>query len=115
MLLSQSLPGTQQTDLVTFTLKVNGAPLSTQYQVASISVSKEVNKIPWAKLVIFDGNAAQQDFAVSNEATFIPGTEIEITAGYHSDETSIYKGIILKHSLKIRNDRSPVLMLECRD
>lgn len=115
MPLSQSLPGTQQTDLVTFTLKVNGAPLSTQYQVASISVSKEVNKIPWAKLVIFDGNAAEQDFAVSNEATFIPGTEIEITAGYHSEETSIYKGIILKHSLKIRNDRSPALMLECRD
>jgi Rhs element Vgr protein len=83
--------------------------------VVSIVIAKEANKIPWAKLVIYDGSASAQDFAVSNEATFIPGTEIEITAGYHSDEQSIFKGIILKHSLKIRNDRSPVLMLDCRD
>jgi Rhs element Vgr protein len=115
MALSQTLPGTQQTDLVTFTLNLNGSPASTQYQVASIVISKEVNKISWAKLMIYDGSASAQDFPVSNEATFIPGTEIEITAGYHSDEQSIFKGIILKHSLKIRNDRSPVLMLDCRD
>jgi Rhs element Vgr protein len=115
MPLSQTLPGTQQTDLVTFTLKVNGEAVSTQYQVASITISKEVNKIPFAKLMIYDGDAAAQDFSVSNEETFIPGTEIEITAGYRSDETSIFKGIILKHSLKIRNDRSPALLLDCRD
>jgi phage protein D len=115
MPLSQTLPGTQQTDLVTFTLKVNGEAVSTQYQVASITISKEVNKIPFAKLMIFDGNAAAQDFSVSNEETFVPGTEIEITAGYHLDETSIFKGIIVKHSLKIRNDCSPALLLDCRD
>ncbi len=115
MALSQTLPGTQQRDLVTFTIKVNGEAVSTQYQVVSIIVSKEVNKIPLAKLVIFDGDAAAQDFSVSNEPTFIPGTEVEVTAGYHSDETSIFKGIILKHSLKIRSDRSPVVVLDCRD
>jgi phage protein D len=107
MALSQTLPGNQQTDLVTFSLKVNGESLSTQYQVASVLVSKEVNKIPFAKLVIYDGDPAAQDFAVSNEETFIPGAEIEILAGYHSDEATIFKGIILKHSLKIRNNRSP--------
>ena len=78
--LSQTLPGTQNTDLVTFTLKVNGAAVSVQYQVASISISKEVNRIPTAKIIIYDGDAATQDFSVSNEETFIPGTEIEITA-----------------------------------
>jgi Rhs element Vgr protein len=115
MPLSQTLPGTQQTDLVTFTLKVNGQALSKQYQVASLLVSKEVNKIPFARLMIYDGNAAAQDFSVSNEATFVPGAEIEITAGYHSDETSIFQGIILKHSLKIRSNASPCLLLDCRD
>lgn len=115
MSLSQTLPGPQATDLVTFTLKLNGQPVSTQYQVASISVAKEVNRIPTAKLVLYDGDAASQDFAVSNEDTFVPGTEIEITAGYHSDETTLFKGIVLRHSLKIRNDRSPLLLLDCRD
>ncbi|HVX49771.1 MAG TPA: type VI secretion system tip protein VgrG, partial [Chitinophagaceae bacterium] len=77
--------------------------------------AKEVNRIPCAKIIVNDGNAAEQDFAVSNEDTFKPGTGIEITAGYHSDEAVIFKGIILKHSLKIRSDRTPVLILDCRD
>ena len=115
MPLSQTLPGTQNTDLVTFTIKANGKAVGTEYQVTSINVSKEVNRIPVAKIIIYDGDAAAQDFSISNEETFIPGTEIEISCGYHSEETSIFKGIILKHSLKIRNDRSPLLILDCRD
>lgn len=115
MPLSQSLPGTQNTDLVTFTIKVNGSDLSTVYQVTSISVQKEVNKVPMARLMIYDGDAAAQDFAISNEDTFVPGAEVEITAGYHSDEATIFKGIIVRHSLKIRSDSSPLLILDCRD
>ncbi len=115
MPLSQTLPGTQNTDLVTFTIKVNGTALSVSYQVVSINVTKEINRIPMAKLVIYDGDAAAQDFAVSNETTFVPGAEIEVAAGYHSDEATIFSGIILRHSLKIRNNSSPVLILDCRD
>lgn len=89
--------------------------MSTQYQVASITVVNEVNRVPVAKLAIYDGDAATQDFVVSNEETFVPGTEIEITAGYHSVEAILFSGIILRHSLKIRNDRSPLLLLDCRD
>lgn len=115
MPLSQTLPGNQQTDLVTFTIKINDAAIGTQYQVASIVISKEVNKIPYAKVMIYDGDAATQDFSISDEETFVPGATIEINVGYHSDEASLFKGIILKHSLKIRNDRSPLLILDCRD
>lgn len=115
MPLSQTLPGTQQTDLVTFTIKANGQAISAAFQVNIISITKEVNRIPFAKIIISDGNAATQDFAVSNEDTFKPGVEIEITAGYHSDEVSIFKGIILRHSLKIRSSNSPALILDCRD
>ena len=93
MPLSQTLPGTQNTDLVTFTIKANGEAIGTQYQVASINISKEVNRIPMAKIVIYDGDAAAQDFSISNEETFVPGTEIEITAGYHSEETTVFNGI----------------------
>ncbi|HTA26595.1 MAG TPA: type VI secretion system tip protein VgrG [Bacteroidia bacterium] len=115
MPLSQTLPGTQNTDLVTFTIKVNGTAINTQYQVKSIGVINELNRIPSATLMIYDGDAAKQDFAVSNEPTFAPGTDIEILAGYHSDETSVFKGIIVHHKLKVRNDKSAVLILTCRD
>jgi Rhs element Vgr protein len=115
MPLSRQLPGTQNTDLVTFTIKVNGEEISTQYEVTSITVSREINRIPMARITLYDGDAAAQDFTVSNTDTFIPGAEIEILAGYHSDETPIFSGIILKHSLKISRNRSPLLILDCRD
>lgn len=115
MPLSQTLPGNQKTDLVTFTINVNGQAIPTTYQVKLINVLNELNRIPVAKLMIFDGDAAKQDFAISDESTFVPGTPIEILAGYHSDETSIFQGIIINHKLKIRSDGSPLLILECRD
>src|ERR1700704_2713392 len=115
MSLSQTLPGPQNTDLVTFTIKVNGTALGTTYQVVSMVFSSEINRIPVAKLVIYDGDPAKQDFPVSNEATLVPGALIEIAVGYHSDEATLFNGVILRHSLKIRNSGSPVLMLDCRD
>lgn len=115
MPLSQTLPETGNTDLVTFTIKANGEPVSTQYQVSSINITKEVNRIPSAKIIIYDGDAAAQDFQVSDEETFVPGTEIEILAGYDSTENSLFKGIVVSHSLKIRSNSSPLLILDCRD
>ena len=115
MPLSQTLPGTQITDLVTFTIKVNGNPVSTQYQINSIVISKEINRIAAAKIIICDGDAAAQDFSISNQETFIPGAAVEITCGYNLDETSLFKGMVLRHSLKIRNSNSPLLVLDCRD
>lgn len=115
MSLSQTLPGAQDTDLVTFTIKVNGTALGSAYQMVSINFQKEINRIPLAKLVIYDGDAAAQDFVISNEPTLVPGAEIEIAVGYHSDEATLFNGIILKHSLKIRSNGSPMLILDCRD
>ena len=91
------LPNQQNTDLVSFTLLVNGLPVGKEIGVTSIAVNKEVNKIPWAKIIIQDGDVAIEDFEISNQETFKPGNEIEIQAGYHSDESTIFKGIIVKH------------------
>ncbi|WP_462255453.1 type VI secretion system tip protein VgrG [Ferruginibacter sp.] len=109
------LPNQQNTDLVTFSILVNGTPVGNEIGVVSIAVNKEVNKIPWAKLIIQDGDVATEDFAVSNQDTFKPGNEIEIQAGYHSDESTIFKGIIVKHGIKILRDRHSLLEIECKD
>ncbi len=101
-------------DLITYKVLVEGEQLSGIYQVKSIVVKKEVNRIPLAQLVLVDGEAAKRDFKLSNEDLFIPGKEIEITAGYHSDEETIFKGIVIKHNLKIRSNISQ-LIVECKD
>ncbi|HPF52254.1 MAG TPA: type VI secretion system tip protein VgrG [Draconibacterium sp.] len=101
-------------DLVTWKILVDGEELSSVNQVLSISVEKEINRIPWAKIVLLDGDPTQQDFVLSNEAIFVPGKEIEIKAGYHSDDETIFKGMVIRHNLKIRNDKAQ-LVVECRD
>lgn len=104
----------QSADLVTHKILIEGEELSKTYQVRSIVVHNEVNRIPMAQLIIVDGEAASRDFKLSNEDLFIPGKKIEISAGYHSDEETIYKGIVIKHSIKIKDGNS-CLIIECKD
>lgn len=101
-------------DLITFKVLSGGTELPGKYGVKNIVVEKEVNRIPYARIVILDGSAPEQDFKLSNENLLIPGKEIEITAGYHSEEETIFKGVVVKHNLKIRNGSS-YLIIECRD
>lgn len=104
----------QSADLVTFKILIEGEELSSRNQVLSIAVQKEINRVSWAKIVLLDGDPSTQDFALSNESLFIPGKEIEIKAGYHSDEETIFKGIVIRHNLKIRSDKAQ-LEIECKD
>ncbi len=101
-------------DLVTTKILIGGEELSNTVQVLSIVVDKEINRIPTANLVIKDGDPAAQDFSVSNQDLFLPGKEIEIKAGYHSEDETIFKGIVIKHNLKIRSGNS-LLLVECKD
>ena len=107
--------GNSASGLVAFSIKIDGTAISKIYGIVSIVVNKEINKISSANIIIQDGSASKQDFEISNEDTFIPGKEIEILAGYHSDESTIFKGIIIKHGIKIRTNGNSMLILDCKD
>lgn len=111
---SRTIQTSRSADLVTFKILIDGTDIPSTVQVMNISVEKEINRIPMAKLVLIDGNPSEQDFALSNDELLIPGKKIEIKAGYHSDEETIFKGIVIKHSLKIRQGGS-LLIVECKD
>lgn len=102
-------------DLATQTIKINGNKIATTFQIVSIAIAKEIDRVPFAKLVLLDGEASSAEFNASNEDLFVPGNEIEILTGYHSEEETIFKGIIIKHSLKVRQSGSAQLIIECRD
>lgn len=104
----------QSSDLATFTILVNGNALPGSVAVLNIVVEKEINRIPTARIVFTDGDPATKDFELSNQHLLTPGVEIEIKAGYHSDEETIFKGLIIKHNLKIRALGS-YLIIECKD
>jgi len=111
---SRSIQTSKSADLITYKVIIEGEELSKKYQVIQILVNKEINRIPTATIILNDGEASKQDFALSNEELLIPGKKIEITAGYHSDEGIIFKGIVIKHSIKIRVN-STLLIVECKD
>lgn len=77
-------------------------------------ITKQANRISSARLIYSDGAPSQSDFPLSNEELFLPGKEIEILAGSTDDPVSIFKGIVMKQSLKVREASSPQLIIECR-
>ena len=90
----------RSSDLATFTIKVDGTELSDTYHVVSIDVSKEVNRIASARIVLLDGDVAAEEFPASDADLFVAGAEIEIEAGYHREEELIFQGILLSHSVR---------------
>jgi Rhs element Vgr protein len=109
------IPTQAETDLATFTILSNGQEISGEIGVESIYVMKSVNKIPTARIAIVDGSIPREDFEVSSGALFVPGNEIEIKAGYHSTEDTIFKGIITKHSIQSKKDKPSYLTVELKD
>jgi phage protein D len=112
---SRIIPTQAETDLATFTVLSNGQAISSEIGIESIFVIKSVNKIPTARIAVVDGSIPREDFEVSSGDLFVPGNEIEIKAGYHSDESTIFKGIITKHSIQSKKDKPSFLYLDLKD
>ncbi|WP_162054732.1 type VI secretion system tip protein VgrG [Pontibacter pamirensis] len=109
------IPNASRHDVVSFTILVNETALDPSYEILSLSITKEVNRVPLARLVIRDGNASERNFEISNEDTFIPGNKIKIKLGLDGNNTQVFKGIILKHAIKVRANGNTELKIECRD
>ena len=110
----RTIPSAQAKTVVTTTLLSDGNEVTKQYQVLSIVVNKEVNRVASATIIILDGEPSKESFEVSSKPEFEPGKKLEIKCGYRNDEETIFKGIIIKHGIKVRKKNS-VLMVECRD
>jgi Rhs element Vgr protein len=114
MTVPRTIPAPANTDLFTFTIKVEGEEISRTFHIENITVHKEINKIPYARLKILDGTPSEETFIISNSETFVPGKTIEISLGFHSEETTVFKGIIVTHSNTITTSSSQ-LVINCKD
>ncbi|MFC0182644.1 phage late control D family protein [Pseudarcicella hirudinis] len=101
-------------DVSTFQILSEGQEVPRSYHVVSINISGEINKIPKATIIFLDGEAAKQTFAISDTDSLIPGKNIEIKAGYQGKDDSVFKGVIIKHGIKVKRN-STFLVIECRD
>lgn len=101
--------------LVTFKVFSDGEQINDSYEVASIWIRKEVNRIGQAVLVLIAGDMPKQEIPESDAETFAPGAVIRIEAGYQSDESVIFEGIVTSHNLDIPERDQATLQVECRD
>lgn len=111
----RAIPTERPATVLTTLVKVNGTDLPEKYKAEAIVIRNEVNRIPSARLVIIDGSASGEQFEASNDALFVPGAEVEVQAGYQSSNELLFRGIVVKHSIKTRSSGASVLTIECRD
>lgn len=108
-------PTTNAEGVVSLTLLSSGREIDDGIEILSVQVRKEINKVAAATLVLVDGDMPQQDFPLSNTDTFEPGAEVEVRAGYANDTETLFKGIVVRHQIKIDGNNFARLVVECRD
>ncbi len=100
---------------LSLTVKSNGSPIKDYYPVISVKVIHEINRISFAEIILIDGTVEADDFPISDSEDFIPGNEVEILAGYGSDDAkSIFKGVVVKQAVQIRAAGGFNLVVTCK-
>ena len=107
-----------KSDLVTFSILMEGKEINEAYQVQSISIEKRVSKVSTAKIVIFDGDTSEENFEISEGSDFEPGKAVKIKLGYHSTETDAFEGIVTSQQIEVASYSHKVkslLVVHCHD
>ncbi|MBD2095625.1 type VI secretion system tip protein VgrG [Trichocoleus sp. FACHB-591] len=112
---SRIIPQNSVYDVATFTLLSDGKDITNRYAVLSLSVNREVNRIPSARIILRDGSAADETFAASDSDDLIPGKELEIALGYDGNDQTVFRGVVIKHGLKLAPNGDSMLTVDCKD
>jgi len=100
---------------VTPTILSQGQPMDSTYDLVSIDIRRECNRIPQAELRLVDGDAATREFPISDSGFFDPGAQIEIKVRYEGEEdATVFKGLVVRHGLE-SSDRGSVLVIAVKD
>jgi Rhs element Vgr protein len=100
---------------VSVQITADGTAIDVAYPIVSVDTWNAVNKVPRARLVFFDGDMPESKFPISDAATFLPGAAIEVSAGYGDKRTSIFSGIVVRHSIEIPSAEGSRLVVELAD
>lgn len=109
------IPNDSKHDVSTYKILVNNKEIDSTYKLLSLSILKEVNRVPVAKIIFRDGDASLRAFQISDKEDFMPGNKIQVNIGRDSLNTKAFKGIIVKHAVKVKANGHTQLHIECQD
>jgi Rhs element Vgr protein len=101
--------------LTTFTLKVDGKALPGYLRIVTVDITRQLNRVPAARITLYDGDAAGQDFQASSSDDLVPGKALEIEGGYETQESLLFKGVITVQRIQVRAKGDSLLHIEARD
>jgi phage protein D len=95
---------------------IDGTAMKDSYGVQSIYIHHAINKISTAELVLIgEVEIDSGSIAITDSDDFNPGNKIDIQAGYVGGETtSIFKGIIVKHSVMLDTGKQYSFGITCK-
>lgn len=99
------------------TLTSGGERLPATVLVRSIEVRREVGRVPEATVEVVDGSRASRLWSLSNQSFFAPGRLVRIalrTEGA-TEDTPVFEGLVLRHTLESPADGVPTLRVELKD
>lgn len=100
---------------VTPTLVSAGTTMPVTYQLLSIDVCREIDRIPQAEIRVIDGSASLRTFAVSDSDFFLPGSTLELSLRYEGEsDTPVFSGIVVRHGIEASRQGS-VLTVVIKD
>lgn len=97
-----------------FTVKSDGQAVPREHQLLSASITLAANRIASARLAYADGAAAGGGFPLSEADLFKPGRTVEILAGADGEKVALFKGVVVRIAVKVRDHSSPQLVVDCR-
>ena len=105
---------------ISFDVKLNGKSITSDFLIIKINVDKAINKLSRARVYISAGDAYQNEFKEGEDADFEPGKSVEISLGYEQDNDVVFKGIVEKMGISLKNGFASkpwqsLLVLECVD
>ncbi len=109
------VPDTSKSKVVTYQVLVNGQVANPVYELQSMVITHESNRVPSARLIFKDGDASAKTFSLSEQDDFIPGASIAIRLGRDGTNTQVFKGIVIRHSIRVKENGQSELSVDCRD
>ncbi len=100
--------------VVTTIIKSEGKEISGTYELLSIDVLNEFNKIPTAELTFIDGDISKKEFQILDGTSFTIGNNIDISLKYEgkaNEEVKVFSGIVTNKLLEL-NSKEPTLTIE---
>ncbi|TDR82773.1 type VI secretion system tip protein VgrG [Paludibacterium purpuratum] len=107
-------PGLDQEGDLRVKVSCDGKP-QVDLPLVSLTVRRAFNRVPWAELIVQDGDMASGKFKLGDGNAFEPGTKVLISAGYGPASEPLFDGIVVGIGIKIDGPNAARLVVECRD